>query len=228
MSFLTEEEIDDILYCSRANELEELKPYISSLDTKYSTESAASILLTAVDAETGNNAAHYACGNGHLGRFQLLKREYWQRLTFNAYVDIIKYLLSQFSSSDPSSSSKSLLTAQNKAGNTPLHWAALNGHLPAVKLLLESGADVSILNAAGHDAVYEAEINDKNEVVDFLLKEAVGLDTGIGGTNGDEAEEEVKDDPNVMEGTMNGGVDSVKDEMEKMDIKEGSVKETGD
>jgi ankyrin repeat protein len=96
-----------------------------------------------------------------------------------------------------------------------------------VKLLLESGADVSTLNAVGHDAVYEAEINDKNDVVDFLLKEAVGLDTGIGGAEGEDAEEEVKEDPNVMEGTMNGGVDSVKEEMEQMDIKDDKQKEEG-
>lgn len=67
MSFLTEEEIDDVLYCSRVNDLEELKPLISSLHAKCTSESPASIILAAVDAETGNNAAHYACGNGHLG-----------------------------------------------------------------------------------------------------------------------------------------------------------------
>lgn len=94
-----------------------------------------------------------------------------------------------------------------------------------VKLLLENGADVSILNAVGHDAVYEAEINDKNDVVDFLLKEAVGLDTGIGGAEGEAAEEEVKEEPNAMEGTMDGGVDGVKEEMEKMDIKDDKQKE---
>lgn len=67
MSFLTEEEIDDVLYCARANDLEELKPFISTLDTKYASESPASIILAAVDSETGNNAAHYASGNGHQG-----------------------------------------------------------------------------------------------------------------------------------------------------------------
>lgn len=94
-----------------------------------------------------------------------------------------------------------------------------------VKLLLKSGADVSILNAVGHDAVYEAEINDKNDVVDFLLKEGVGLDTGLGGAEGEEAEEEVKEDPDIVEGSVNGGVDGVKEELEKIDIKEDGSKE---
>lgn len=96
-----------------------------------------------------------------------------------------------------------------------------------MKLLLESGADVSILNAVGHDAVYEAEINDKDKVVDFLLKEGVGLDTGLGGAEGEDAEEEVKEDPNVMDRTMNGGVDGVKEELENMDIKDDGAKEEG-
>jgi uncharacterized protein len=66
MPSLTEEEIDDILYCARTNELEELKPYISSLATKY-TESNWSILLAAIDPETRNDSLHYASANGHLG-----------------------------------------------------------------------------------------------------------------------------------------------------------------
>jgi ankyrin repeat protein len=38
-----------------------------------------------------------------------------------------------------------------------------------VKLLFEAGADPTTLNNAGHDAVYEAEINGKEEVVGYLL-----------------------------------------------------------
>ncbi|QDS68848.1 hypothetical protein FKW77_007252 [Venturia effusa] len=209
MPFLTEEEIDDVLYSARTNDLEELKPFISTLHTKYTSETPASIILAAVDAETGNNAAHYACGNGH--------------------IDIIKYLLSQFPS-DSNPPSKTLLTARNKAGNTALHWAALHGHLEIVKLLLLSGADVSILNAVGHDAVYEAEINDKQDVVAVLLKEGVGLDTGLGSAEGGVADEEVKDDTTAMEGAVNGradGVDGVQEELEKVEIKDESAKEEG-
>lgn len=87
--------------------------------------------------------------------------------------DIIKLLLST-----PSH----ILNATNESGNTPLHWASLNGHLSSVKLLIEAGADVTIINTAGHDAVFEAEINDKKEVVDWLLGAVEALEKGIGGS----------------------------------------------
>jgi len=86
------------------------------------------------------------------------------------------------------------LNAVNEAGNTALHWAALNGHLESVKLLVQSGADVTIINRAGHDAVYEAEINDKNEVVDWLLGAVEELENGIGQSGEAEAGENTGED----------------------------------
>lgn len=46
---------------------------------------------------------------------------------------------------------------RNYTGNTPLHWAALNTHLDCVKALVEAGADLSLKNDAGHDAIFLAE-----------------------------------------------------------------------
>src|SRR5579871_2274139 len=79
---LTEEEIDDILYIARANELPEFTPYLTSLSQKYSTTPHA-ILISSTDSETQNTPLHYAAANGHL--------------------DLINSLLSHFSS--PSASS---------------------------------------------------------------------------------------------------------------------------
>jgi hypothetical protein len=88
-----------------------------------------------------------------------------------------------------------LLNKRNKAGNTALHWAALNGHLEAVKVLVDGGADPYIQNNVGHDAIYEAEVNDKKEAVEWMLKEgdldaydeAVGAE-GEGGAEEGEGE----------------------------------------
>ena len=66
----------------------------------------------------------------------------------------------------------------------------MNGHLEAVKLLVGAGADPAITNNAGHDVVYEAEINGKDTVVEWLLTEGRGLETGIkGGHEGPSAED---------------------------------------
>jgi hypothetical protein len=66
MAIMTEDEIDDVLYCARANEIEELKSFIPTLFPKYGTQPAW-ILSQAADADTGNSALHYASANGHLG-----------------------------------------------------------------------------------------------------------------------------------------------------------------
>jgi ankyrin repeat protein len=111
-----------------------------------------------------------------------------------------------------------LINAVNEAGNTPLHWAALNGHLESVKLLIQSGADVTIINQAGHDAVFEAEINDKKEVVDWLLGAVEELENGIGQTaeaSGDVDENMDDDDKVVVQGST-AGVEDVRKQLEDL------------
>lgn len=63
----------------------------------------------------------------------------------------------------------SQVNAVNDSRNTPLHWAVVNGHMNIVKILCEHGADPFIKNEAGHDAFYEAELNQKEEIIDYLL-----------------------------------------------------------
>jgi hypothetical protein len=85
-------------------------------------------------------------------------------------LEILKYLLdttttttSANNSTPPSQSEQPprspvpLVNHRNNAGNTPLHWAALNTHLNCVKALVEAGADISAKNNAGHDAAFLAE-----------------------------------------------------------------------
>lgn len=100
--------------------------------------------------------------------------------------EIISYLLTP-------PPQESLLNSPNISGSNPLHYAALNGHLPAVTLLLAAGADSTVVNRAGHDAVYEAEVNGKVEVARFILEKGIGLESGIGGKGGG------------VEGVMRGG-----------------------
>ena len=118
-----------------------------------------------------------------------------------------------------------ILNTQNKAGNTALHWAAVNGHLESVKVLLEEGADPTIKNQLGHDAVYEAELNDRKEVVEWILKEGgEGLEEGISGETAEGAADKGTDEHTKVDDEDNGedGESSTKLElyMDQIDIKE--------
>jgi len=44
---------------------------------------------------------------------------------------------------------------------------------------MAANADPTITNSAGHDAVYEAELNDKKDVVDWLLGHCENLEEGV-------------------------------------------------
>lgn len=75
-----------------------------------------------------------------------------------------------------------------------------------MKVLLDQGADPTIQNNRGHDAVFEAELNDRTEVVEFVLKEGgEGLESGLGGESegeggdGDEDMAEGSGDVEVQE-----------------------------
>jgi ankyrin repeat protein len=61
-----------------------------------------------------------------------------------------------------------ILDRRNVAGNTPLHWAALNGHLDAVKELVGAGAGLDGRNEVGRKAVDEAEGAGWVEVEEWL------------------------------------------------------------
>jgi hypothetical protein len=143
--------------------------------------------------------------------------------------DAVKILLDiQTATPDPSGAEdkpiepNSVVNSQNKSGNTPLHWAALNGHLQAITLLLNQGADPSILNAAGHDALFEAELNERQQAVEVLLAEGKGLDQGIAGDSNIEGAEDIDQD-SISESDDTGNGQKylgIVDEMHKMEVEE--------
>ncbi|KAI0767198.1 ankyrin repeat-containing domain protein [Fomes fomentarius] len=90
--------------------------------------------LATVRDDNGNSVLHMVAGNGH--------------------TDALEYLLPQLP--------PSLLSAPNNAGSTPLHWAALNSHLPVAEKLVKfpggPGVDlIDLKNAAGRSPLGEAE-----------------------------------------------------------------------
>jgi uncharacterized protein len=97
---------------------------------------------------------------------------------------------------------------------------------------LDNGADPTLANRAGHDAVYEAEVNEKREVVEWVLREGgEGLEEGIAGGEGgvEGGGEEVEEDMDVEEevegqrgdGGMGSGEDGIREGMEGLGVKDG-------
>ncbi|KAF9894855.1 hypothetical protein FE257_004476 [Aspergillus nanangensis] len=148
MSFpvqLSTDSIDDLIYDARAGDLDALKSDLSSLSTQHSCPEAW-IMASAIDAEpeaeggSGSCLLHFPAANGNI---EILS----QLLT----------TLTQGSNNLSQEQVKAVVNHRNHSGNTPLHWAALNTHLECVKALVEAGADLSIKNDAGLDAVFLAE-----------------------------------------------------------------------
>lgn len=64
---LTADEIDDVLYFTRVNEVEDLKTTIAELAQKYQCE-PKDVVQAAVDPESGNSSLHYCAANGLAGK----------------------------------------------------------------------------------------------------------------------------------------------------------------
>ncbi|GMG19272.1 unnamed protein product [[Candida] boidinii] len=119
---------------------------LETLTNIFTNEVEPKVLMTIQDEYSLSTPIHMAAANGH--------------------VDIVKYLLSII----PKEDATILVNKQNDMGNTALHWAAYNGHLEVIKVLCEYEADPFIKNNAEHDAIYEAENNNKEEVEDYFLQ----------------------------------------------------------
>ncbi|KAF9922410.1 hypothetical protein BGZ65_009624 [Modicella reniformis] len=108
---------------------------------KSSEPEKAKVLLSHQD-EYGKTPLHMAAANGHL--------------------DVVEYLITVIS--------PGAVNTQNEQGNTALHWAAMNGHTQVVETLITKGkADHKIKNVAGHTALIEAQIHEREKVVAWML-----------------------------------------------------------
>ncbi len=78
-------------------------------------------------------------------------------------------MLDQIRDGDRSTRQK-FIDAANGFGNTALHWAAMNGHLGVVRLLVEDGgASPALANDKNYVPLDLAGLNDKTAVVDYFL-----------------------------------------------------------
>ena len=70
MLLLSEDVIDDIIYCARIGDRQELEEIIDSVSKQRACRKS-DVLSAAVESTTGNTALHHAAANGHLGRVGL-------------------------------------------------------------------------------------------------------------------------------------------------------------
>ena len=152
---LTPDEIDDLLYFTRVNDIQDLARTISELAQKYNCSQRA-VILAGIDPATNNTLLHYCAANG--------------------FADLLQSLLSllgvQFAEDGAASrleQATPIVDKQNEQGNTALHWAAYNGQLEVLRLLLTVGADMWIKNSAGQFAMYEAERDGNTHIVEYLI-----------------------------------------------------------
>lgn len=231
---LSEESTGDILYFARTGETENLISTLKSTVTNAATpfSSEAEVLLAARDEFSGNNAVHMAAGNGHFGILfpfsipttpRALSWSRFRQLIGLQKTETIKHILSLLPK--PASNTAPphpVIAHKNISGNTPLHWAALNGHLKIVEVLvLTANADPTVTNDAGHDPVYEAELNDKMDVVEWILGNCKGVEEGVCTKEGDAQETDGKDG----ERERANGESSVQEGMEKLDLYKGDSRE---
>jgi hypothetical protein len=89
-----------------------------------------------------------------------------EKLIMGRWTDALQYILPLVPTS--------LLSAQNNAGSTALHWAAVNAHLEITKALIEfpNGPGVNLIdikNEAGHSPLAEAEYAGWDEGAQYLV-----------------------------------------------------------
>ncbi|KAG1762108.1 cytoplasmic protein [Suillus occidentalis] len=105
--------------------------------------------------DNGITVLHMTCGNGHIVLIHV-----------RHLADVLEYLLPLVS--------PSILSAQNSAGSTTLHWAALNQHLEGTQKLVRftggSGVDLN-QNIAGRSPIGEAEMIGWVEGARWLVQE---------------------------------------------------------
>ena len=62
------------------------------------------------------------------------------------------------------------MNSVTKNGDTALIWAARNGHLHIVKLLISFGADINIADKKGYSALLWATQNEHYEITEELTE----------------------------------------------------------
>ncbi|KAF9961485.1 hypothetical protein BGZ70_008281 [Mortierella alpina] len=140
-------------------------------------------VLLSHQGEYGKTPLHMAAANGHL--------------------DVVEYLITVVA--------PEAVNIQNEQGNTALHWAATNGHAKVVESLITKGhADYKLKNAAGHTAMMEAELNEREQVVAWMLINTELEEELKEGNDDDEEDSDEESEEEEEENTAQGSSSTAK------------------
>jgi ankyrin repeat protein len=200
----TADEREELLLSCRYGDLEDIQRFVEQFGPHS---------LSDIHDENGNTTMHMVCGNGHTGAFQpRVFRRCIKNLIFARFgTDVLDYLLPIIP--------PSLLSAQNSALSSPLHWAAINSHLAIVQKLVQypggPGVDlIDIKNTAGRSPLGEAEFAGWEEGAKWLVQ-MMKLDTGEGVK---EEEDDTGEEPGADEaGSAEKQVQDIEVEIEDAD-----------
>jgi ankyrin repeat protein len=93
------------------------------------------------------------------------------------YAEMVKLLLKYGARHDPLEGEEG-----SYRNRSPIHWAAYNGHLDVVEVLLNSGVDINLEDFEGITPISLATSNKKTDIVKFLVDK--GADVDIEDTHG--------------------------------------------
>jgi ankyrin repeat protein len=68
-----------------------------------------------------------------------------------------------------------LVNTLNRAGLTPLHYAAIGGHVDAAKVLLANGADVEAERIGGFTPLHDAIVKKQRDVAELLIAQGAKI-----------------------------------------------------
>jgi ankyrin repeat protein len=104
------------------------------------------------------------------------------------------------------------ISAVNRFGSTPLHYACIYGNLEVVKFLIDNGADISAVDMYGDTPLHESCSYANLEIVKLLIDSGVDISTtdNLGDTPLELLNDNQREEMEVYVETINFGVKPAK------------------
>jgi hypothetical protein len=150
----TPDDLDDLLLACRYGDLADVESFAARFGPT---------ALTSARDEGGNCLAHMAAANGHTGARLCPCAAEMIDPRKPRPAELLDFVLAR---------APGLAGAQNAAGSTPLHWAALNAQLASAHALVRAAGArlVDAKNAAGRSPLGEAELAGWDEGAKWMVE----------------------------------------------------------